>query len=269
MYLKAPNVKSHCFYFPTSRKWVIFLNKFRFKNWAPSIGHNIFKAAHISNLKNVSSTAFSMRFILVPVWGKVPFPQSGTKMKRVGFYAKFNVEVYHHHGTSHQDSCGTRKAFSSPPGRSSFSWITTLCTLQKDLSLLLPNLPRKVHFWIHDWHVAFCWLYHFSFKRVQWGPSVPTAMIASCVSTNDCVHCKKTDHCCSQSRWEKSFLECARRILSAVSFSLQTSTKMAIHAYRKRVGHLPTPNGKCWVSSIRIALAMTWKQAKLHFGPQD
>jgi hypothetical protein len=35
---------------------------------------------------------------------------------------------------------------------------------------------------------------------------MPTAVIASCVSTNDCVHCKKTDHCCSQSRQEKSFL---------------------------------------------------------------
>jgi hypothetical protein len=59
---------------------------------------------------------------------------------------------------------------------------------------------------------------------------MPMAMIASCVSTNDCVHCKTTDHCCSQSRQEKSFLECTRRVLSAVSFSLQTSTTMAIHA---------------------------------------
>jgi hypothetical protein len=160
----------------------------------------------------------------------VPFPQMGTRMKHIGFYTKFNVEVYHHHGTSH-DSCGTRKAFSSPPGRSSFSWITTLCSLQKDWSFLLPNLPRKVHFWMHNWRVAFCWLCHFSFKWVQRGPSVPTAMIASCVSTNDCVHCKKTDHCCSQSHREKSFLECAWRILLAVSFSLQTSTTMAIDAY--------------------------------------
>jgi hypothetical protein len=60
---------------------------------------------------------------------------------------------------------------------------------------------------------------------------MPMAMIASCVSTNDYVQCKKTDHCCSQSHREKSFLECARRVLSAVSFSLQTSTTMAIHAY--------------------------------------
>jgi hypothetical protein len=37
---------------------------------------------------------------------------------------------------------------------------------------------------------------------------MPTAMIASCVSTNDCVDCKKTDCCCSQSHQEKSFLEC-------------------------------------------------------------
>jgi hypothetical protein len=38
-------------------------------------GHNIFKAAHISDLKNVSSTAFSTHFILVLVWGKAPFPK--------------------------------------------------------------------------------------------------------------------------------------------------------------------------------------------------
>jgi hypothetical protein len=131
------------------------------------------------------STAFSMCFILVPVWGKAPFPQTGTRMKHVGFYAKFNVEVYHHHGTSHQDSCSTRKAFSSPPGRSSFSWITKLCTLQKDWSFLLPNLLRKVHFWMHDWRVAFCWLCHFSFKWVQQGPSMPMAMIACCFITNE------------------------------------------------------------------------------------
>jgi hypothetical protein len=60
---------------------------------------------------------------------------------------------------------------------------------------------------------------------------MPMAMIASCVSTNDCVHCKKTDHCCSQSHREKSFLECVWRVLLAVLFSLQTSTMMAIHAY--------------------------------------
>jgi hypothetical protein len=38
--------------------------------------------------------------------------------------------------------------------------------LQKDWSFLLPNLPRKVHFWMHDWHVAFCRLCRFPFKRV-------------------------------------------------------------------------------------------------------
>jgi hypothetical protein len=31
---------------------------------------------------------------------------------------------------------------------------------------------------------------------------MPTALIASCVSTNDCVHCKTTDCCCSQSHRE-------------------------------------------------------------------
>jgi hypothetical protein len=35
-----------------------------------------------------------------------------------------------------------------------------------------------------------------------------------------------------------------------------------IEGIRKWVGHPPTPNGKCWVPSIRIAVAMTWKQAK-------
>jgi hypothetical protein len=29
---------------------------------------------------------------------------------------------------------------------------------------LLPNLPRKVHFRMHDWHGAFCWLCHFPLK---------------------------------------------------------------------------------------------------------
>jgi hypothetical protein len=189
-----------------------------------------------SNLKNVLSTAFSMRFILVPVWGKAPFPQTGTRMKRVGFYAKFNVEVYHHHGTSHQDSCGTRKAFSSPPGRSSFSWITTLCTLQKDWSFLLPNSPRKVHFWMHDWHVAFCWLCRFSFKWVQQWPSMPMARIASCVSTNDCVNCKKTDHFFLvpiSPRKVHFWIHDWCAALCRLSFSLQTSTMMAIHAYGK------------------------------------
>jgi hypothetical protein len=84
---------------------------------------------------------------------------------------------------------------------------------------------------MHAWRVAFCRLCHFSFKRVQRGPSMPTAMIASCDSTKDCVHGKKTDCCCSQSRREKSFLECAQRVLLAMSFSLQTSTMVAIHAY--------------------------------------
>ena len=46
-------------------------------------GHNIFKAAHVIDLKNVFSTAFSTRFILVPVWGKARFLQTGTSMKRV------------------------------------------------------------------------------------------------------------------------------------------------------------------------------------------
>jgi hypothetical protein len=98
------------------------------------------------NFQGSSHQQLEKCFILVPVWGKAPFLQTGTRMKRVGYYTKFNVEVYHHHDTSHQDSCGTRKAFSSPPGRSSFSWITILCTLQKDWSFLLPNSPRKVHF---------------------------------------------------------------------------------------------------------------------------
>jgi hypothetical protein len=55
--------------------------------------------------------------------------------------------------------------------------------------------------------MAFCWLCCFSFKQVQRWPSVPTARIASCVSTNDCVNCKKTDHFCSQFCQEKSIFE--------------------------------------------------------------
>jgi hypothetical protein len=86
---------------------------------------------------------------------------------------------------------------------------------------LLPNSPRKVHFWMHDWRVAFCWLCRFSFKQVQRWPSVPTARIASCVSTNDCVNCKKTDHFCSQFCQEKSIFESmigARRFVGCVIF---------------------------------------------------
>jgi hypothetical protein len=47
------------------------------------------------------------------------------------------------------------------------------------------------------------------------------AMIASCVSTNDCVHCKKTDHRCFQSHQEKSIFECtigAWRFVGCVVF---------------------------------------------------
>jgi hypothetical protein len=40
---------------------------------------------------------------------------------------KFHVKVYHHHGNSHQDSGGTRKAFSSPPGMCSLTEITQPC----------------------------------------------------------------------------------------------------------------------------------------------
>jgi hypothetical protein len=32
--------------------------------------------------------------------GKGAFPQTGTRMKCIGFYAKFNVEVYHHHAAT-------------------------------------------------------------------------------------------------------------------------------------------------------------------------
>jgi hypothetical protein len=62
---------------------------------------------------------------------------------------------------------------------------------------------------------------------------LPMARIACCFSTNDCVHCKKSDHFQSQIHQESPFLnaQLARRTLSAVSFSLQTSTMRAIHAY--------------------------------------
>jgi hypothetical protein len=82
-----------------------------------------------------------------------------------------------------------------------------LCTWQKDWSFLLPILPRKVHFCMHDWRSALFRLCRFSFKWVQRWPSVPTARIVSCFSTNDCVHCKKTGHFCSQIRREKSIFE--------------------------------------------------------------
>jgi hypothetical protein len=98
----------------------------------------------------------------------------------------------------------------SPPhqvGLVSLGSLHCVLSLQKDWSFLLPNSPRKVHFWMHDWCVAFCWLCRFPFKQVQQWPSVPTARIASCVSTNDCVNCKKTDHFCSQFCQEKSILE--------------------------------------------------------------
>jgi hypothetical protein len=72
---KAPNVKSHGFYFPSSREMGHFLEQVSIQKPAPSLRHNIFKAAHVSDLKNVLSTAFSTRLILVPVWGKVPFPK--------------------------------------------------------------------------------------------------------------------------------------------------------------------------------------------------
>jgi hypothetical protein len=131
------------------------------------------------------------------------------------------VEVYHHHGTSHQDSCGTRKAFSSQPGMCSFCWIITLCTLQKDWLFFLPNSPRKVHFWMHDWRIAFCRLCRFPFKQGQQWPTVPMARIAHCFSSNDCVHCKKSDHFLSQIHQEKSIFECtigAWRFVGCVVF---------------------------------------------------
>jgi hypothetical protein len=52
-----------------------------------------------------------------------------------------------------------------------------------------------------------CWLCRFSFKWVQRWPLVPTVRIASCFSTSDCVHCKKTGHFCSQICQEKSIFE--------------------------------------------------------------
>jgi hypothetical protein len=74
---------------------------------------------------------------------------------------------------------------------------------------------------MHEWGTALCQLCHFSFKRVQQWPSVPTASISCCFSTNDCVYGKKTGHFCSQFRQEKSIFECtigARRFVSCVVF---------------------------------------------------
>jgi hypothetical protein len=77
-------------------------------------GHNIFKAAHISNLKNVLSTAFSTHFILVPVWGLKTFSPNWYQYETRRKCCRQDI---FYHGTSHQDSCGTRKAFSCLPTR--------------------------------------------------------------------------------------------------------------------------------------------------------
>jgi hypothetical protein len=66
----------------------------------------------------------------------------------------------HHHDNSLQDSYGTRKAFSCLPGMCIFSWIITLCSVQKDWSFLLQISPRKVHFCTHDWR---CFMLALSF----------------------------------------------------------------------------------------------------------
>ena len=95
------------------------------------------------------------------------------------------MEFYHHHDNSLQDAYSTRKAFAMPPGMCSFSWITTLCILQKDWSFLLQILPRKVHFWMHDWRAALCQLHHFPFKWVQWWPSMPLVRTTLCTLQKD------------------------------------------------------------------------------------
>jgi hypothetical protein len=97
-------------------------------------------------------------------------------MKRKGFYAKFNVEVYHHHGNSHQDSCSTSKAFSSPTRYVQFLLDHYIVYIAKRLVVFAPNFAEK-------------------------------------------------------SPFLKARLACGT--LSAVSFSLQMSTTMAIGAYGK------------------------------------
>jgi hypothetical protein len=58
----------------------------------------------------------------------------------------------HHHGNSLQDSYRTSNAFSFQAGMYIVICINTLCIVQKDLSFLLQNLQRKVHFCMQcDW----------------------------------------------------------------------------------------------------------------------
>ena len=70
---KAPNVKSHGFYFPSSHEWDSFEQVLDSKTGAQPWGHHIFKAPQVSNLKNDLSKAFFKCFILqmnydVAVW---------------------------------------------------------------------------------------------------------------------------------------------------------------------------------------------------------
>jgi hypothetical protein len=64
---------------------------------------------------------------------------------------------------------------------------------------------------------------------------MPTARIAHCFSTNDCDIAKRVIIFVPKFTKKSPFLnaQLARGALSAVSFSLQTSTTMAIHAYGK------------------------------------
>jgi hypothetical protein len=73
---------------------------------------------------------------------------------------------------------------------------------------LLPNLLRKVHFWMHDWCVVFCRLCRFPFKQVQQWPSVPWQGLLIVLVTMIVYIAKKSDHFCSQIHREKSIFEC-------------------------------------------------------------
>jgi hypothetical protein len=175
MYLKAPNVKSHGFYFPTSRECMgHFLEQVSIQKLGAQPRTQYFQGSSRQQLEKCLIYSIFYAFHLGTSLGKGAFSPN--------WYQDETHRILHkvQHGSlsspwhlpprllRHQES------FSSPPGRCSFSWITTLCTLQKDPSFLLPNSPRKVHF-----------------RNAR----------------------------------------LARRVLLAVSFSLQMSTTMAICAY--------------------------------------
>jgi hypothetical protein len=117
---------------------------------------------------------------------KMHFGQISTNMKCVGFY----VGAPHHHDTSLQDNDGTTKAFSYPSGMCIVALESLHCVYGKKTGHFCSKLRREKP--IFECTIgAWCFVF-FLFERVQRWPSIPTARIACCFSTNDCVFCKKT-----------------------------------------------------------------------------